>query len=155
MRWFKKEPPPKKPWFKNASIITPVIAAIIFSLVGVVYNSLAEELKQKVDNKTLQLMIEKDRDQLNQLKELNERQEKAIEQNQEAIRKLLTDKQVQEALKEMGKDDANKVVKDVINPSKEEVYITKEIFEFYMGLPDDQKRTFRNLHPEYKALPPS
>lgn len=153
MFWKKKEPPPKKIWYKNGSIITPIIAAVIFSLIGVVYNSIAEELKQKVDNRTLQLMIEKDRDELKALKSFNDRQQKAIEQNQEAIRDLLTDKQVQEALKGMGKD-AGPVIRDMKTPPDKEVYITKETFEFYMQLPPEQKKAFRNLHPEYKALPP-
>jgi negative regulator of sigma E activity len=56
---FKKEPPPKPKLPAWVNIAAPVIFAVILGLTGVVYNSIAEDLKQKVDNKTLQLMIEK------------------------------------------------------------------------------------------------
>jgi hypothetical protein len=153
MFWKKNEPPPKKPWFKNVSIITPIIAAVIFSLVGVVYKGIAEELNKKVDNQTLQLMIEKDRDELKTLKQFNSKQQEAIEQNQEAIRDLLTDKKVKEALKEAG-SDSKKIMDSIKAPPEKEVYITKEVFDFYIQLPPEQKENFRKLHPEYKALPP-
>lgn len=157
MFWRKKpEPPPKKAWFKSAPIIAPILAAVVFSLIGIVYNSIAEELKQKVDNKTLQLMIEKDRDQLSALEESNKETQQVLKQNQEAIRKLLIESQVQKALKDAAPkaEPASESFVPKTAETKPEVYITKEIFEFYMNLPDDQKRSFRNLHPEYQALPP-
>ena len=62
MAWFRREPPPPPPKSKIpgwVSIATPIIFAVILGLLGIVYNGLAEEVKEKVDNKTLQLMIEK------------------------------------------------------------------------------------------------
>lgn len=64
---FKKDPPPppkSKAWI--VQLITPIVFAIIVGLAGLVFTglkenvgALASDLKDKVDNKTLQLMIEK------------------------------------------------------------------------------------------------
>lgn len=65
---FKRTPPPPPPksraWI--VQLITPIVFAIIVGLAGLVFTglkenvgALASDLKDKVDNKTLQLMIEK------------------------------------------------------------------------------------------------
>lgn len=148
MSWFRKkqQPPPKKSWIANPNIIVPILGIIIFGLIGTVYTSVAEELKQKVDNKTLQLMIEKDRDQINDLKEYNKETQGAIKKNQEAIQKLL----IQQAII----SPASKPVRDSnIVEVEDKPPLTPKEFKEYLQLSTEERAAFRKLHPSYESLP--
>jgi ABC-type lipoprotein release transport system permease subunit len=92
MFWRKPPPPPPKKWFQQPAIILTVIAMFVLGPVGVIYNGMTEELKKKVDNTTLQLMIQKDREALQRQEDaLKERQKKddkqdaAIVENQKTL----------------------------------------------------------------------
>jgi ABC-type lipoprotein release transport system permease subunit len=94
---FRKPPPPPPPIYKRqpiatAAVILTLIGMFVLGPVGVIYNGMSEELKKKVDNSTLQLMIEKDREALKRqdeaLKKKNEKDEKqdqAIVENQKTL----------------------------------------------------------------------
>ena len=91
----KPEPPPpiyKRQPLATAAVILTLVGMFVLGPVGVIYNSMSEELKKKVDNKTLQLMIEKDREALKRqeaaLKEKSakdEKQDAAIIENQKTL----------------------------------------------------------------------
>jgi len=101
MFWRKPPPPPPKSKIPQwISVVTPIIFAVIAALAGLVYTSMAEEIKdvkesvekveqKKVDNRVLKLMIEKDRQALQTQQERNKEQDKAIVENQKAIQQLL------------------------------------------------------------------
>jgi len=92
-----RKPEPPKPIYKRqpiatAAVIITLIGMFVLGPVGVIYNGMSEELKKKVDNKTLQLMIEKDREALKRqedaLKEKgkkDETQDAAIIENQKTL----------------------------------------------------------------------
>jgi ABC-type lipoprotein release transport system permease subunit len=91
----KPEPPPpiyKRQPLATAAVILTLVGMFVLGPVGVIYNSMSEELKKKVDNKTLQLMIQKDREALQRqeaaLKEKgvkDEKQDAAIIENQKTL----------------------------------------------------------------------
>jgi len=88
----KPPPPPPKKWFQQPAIVLSVIAMFILGPVGVIYNSMSEEIKKKVDNETLQLMIQKDREALQRQEEAlkqkdskDEKQDAAIIENQKTL----------------------------------------------------------------------
>jgi hypothetical protein len=150
MRWFRKKqppPPPKKPWYTNPNIIVPILGVIIFGLIGTVYTSMAEELKQKVDNKTLQLMIEKDRDQINDLKEYNKETQGAIKKNQEAIQQLL----IQQAAGVPPPKPTNE--SRIIERKENKPPLSPSEFKEYLQLSTEERAAFRKLHPSYESLP--
>ena len=101
LRMFWRKPPPPKPKIPQWLMITaPFIFAIVIGLIGLVYNTMAEEIndvkdsivvveQKKVDNRVLKLMIEKDRQALQTQHERNKEQDKAIIENQRAIQQLL------------------------------------------------------------------
>jgi len=92
-----RKPEPPKPIYKRqpiatAAVIITLIGMFVLGPVGVIYNGMSEELKKKVDNSTLQLMIEKDREALKRqdeaLKEKNKKddtQDAAIIENQKTL----------------------------------------------------------------------
>ena len=91
-RWRQPPPPPPKKFYQQPALILTLVAMFVLGPVGVIYNSMSEELKRKVDNKTLQLMIEKDREALQrqdaELKEKgkkDEKQDAAIIENQKTL----------------------------------------------------------------------
>jgi len=95
--FLKKPPPPPPPIYKRqpiatAAVILTMVGMFVLGPVGVIYNSMSEELKRKVDNKTLQLMIEKDREALKRQEEAlqkkqekDEKQDAAIVENQKTL----------------------------------------------------------------------
>lgn len=97
--FFKQPPPPPEPFYKKsplatAALIFTMVCTLVLGPVGVIYKSMSEELKQKVDNRTLMLMIEKDRDALKRHETENQNQDKAIIENQKAIRDILMKQQI-------------------------------------------------------------
>ena len=94
---FRKPEPPPQPFYKKqpiatAAVIITLIGMFVLGPVGVIYNGMSAELKKKVDNKTLQLMIQKDREALQRqeaaLKEKgkkDEKQDAAIIENQKTL----------------------------------------------------------------------
>jgi len=76
--FFRKPPPPPKPIYKRqpiatAAVILTIIGMFVFGPIGVIYNSMSEELKGKANNETVILYMK-------QQKETDDRQWKALEQ---------------------------------------------------------------------------
>lgn len=90
-------PPPPEPFYKKSpvatfAVILTLVGMFVVGPIGYMWNGMAEELKKKVDNQTLQLMIQKDREALQrQAEELKEREKKdqtqdaAILENQKTL----------------------------------------------------------------------
>jgi len=103
MSWFRREPPPPPPskipgWVQ---LVTPVIMAIVLGLGAFIGNSFSETIKdiktqvekvdeKKVDNKTLQLMIERQDMLIKHQQEEAERQRELDAQKFEQIQKTQT-----------------------------------------------------------------
>ena len=135
MFWRRQQPP--KPIYKRQPIATiavilTLIGMFVLGPVGVIYNGMSEELKKKVDNSTLQLMIEKDREALRRqdeaLKEKgkkDEPQDKAIIENQKTLIMLRTS----------------------INPVREKETVkqvlTPEQFEKYLNMKPDSQAKYK------------
>lgn len=95
--FLKKPPPPPPPIYKRqpiatAAVVLTLVGMFVLGPVGIIYNGMSEELKRKVDNKTLQLMIEKDREALKRQEEAlkekkakDEKQDAAIVENQKTL----------------------------------------------------------------------
>jgi len=130
MFWRREPPPPPKKFYQQPALILTLVAMFVLGPVGVIYNSMSEELKQKVDNKTLQLMITKDREalkrQADELKEKGQKDEKqdaAIIENQKTlimIRQQQTTIKSPESVKVMTKA---KVMKKPLPPDFFEKFI--------------------------------
>jgi len=76
--FFRKPPPPPKPIYARqpiatAAVILTIIGMFVFGPIGVIYNSISEELKGKANNETVILYMK-------QQKETDDRQWKALEQ---------------------------------------------------------------------------
>ena len=76
--FFRKPPPPPKPIYARqpiatAAVILTIIGMFVFGPIGVIYNSMSEELKGKANNETVILYMK-------QQKETDDRQWKALEQ---------------------------------------------------------------------------
>jgi hypothetical protein len=137
MFWRKPPPPPKPKIPQWVSVVTPIIFAVIAALAGLVYTSMAEEIKnvkesvekveqKKVDNQVLKLMIEKDRQALQTQQERNKEQDKAIIENQRAIQQLLI------------RSPKNLVIKRQVDNKK---VLPPELFEKYITMkPEIQEK---------------
>ncbi len=103
MSWFRREPPPPPPskipaWVQLA---TPIIMAIVLGLFAFIGNSFSESIKEvkeqvktvdqeKVDNKTLQLMIQRQDILIQHQQEESERQRDLDSKKFEDIQKTQT-----------------------------------------------------------------
>lgn len=134
MRWFRKEPPPPpKPkvpiWV--VQLIVPIIFAILMAMGGFIVNGIASDVetnrKEKADNSTVILFIEKQ-------KETDDRQWKVIEyllqQNQKVQQ---TDK--------------------VVIKKEEKPPLSFQEYKEYLKLKPEEREVFRKLHPAYESLP--
>lgn len=152
MNWFFKEPPPPPPpkskipgW---VNIATPIIFAIIVGLTGFVFTGLNDQVKamevefkgeikdienKKVDNTTLQLMIEKQDDRI-------QTQQKNIDRTLEEI-KILRQQQYRlpNAPSSMRVEE-----KPTLSPDE---------FKQYLKMNTEERAAFRKLHHSYNALP--
>jgi hypothetical protein len=134
-----RQPPPPEPFYKKAPIAT---AAVILTMIGMfvlgpigyIWNGMTEELKKKVDNTTLQMMIQKDREAIaRQTEELKEKDQKdakqdaAIIENQKTLI-MLTSPQVVPFKKKV------EVEESYIAPKMEKKSIPPELFVKYWEL---------------------
>jgi len=158
---FKREPPPPPPVYKRRPIATiavilTAVGMFVLGPVGAIYNSMSEELKQKVDNKTLQLMIEKDRDALQRTKEVNKQQQQAIVENQKAIQLLLREQAV---LKVEKKIEAPKkvVIKEPETTIVKKNALTPEEFSQYLKMTPQMrvkyKKYLKHIGKDVSGLP--
>jgi len=136
MVWFRREPPPPppKPFYKNrpvatAAVILTMIGMFVLGPVGVIYKSMAEQLKAKANNETVLLYMK-------QQKETDDRQWKMIEQKQS-----IAPKESYRLPRSSGKAD-------VAGPA-----LTPKQFDDYMKMSPQNRAAFRKLHPSYATLP--
>lgn len=131
MNWFRRDPPPKPFYKKNliatSAIILTVIGMFILGPIGVIYNGLTEDLKNKANNETVLMYMK-------QQKETDDRQWKAIEQQ------IQTPKQL-----------PHKVTPNIKDSTKS--ILTPKQFEDYMNMNPEYRTAFRKLHPSYATLP--
>ena len=90
MFWKKEPPKPKIPQW--AAISVPIVFAVMIGLIGLVYNTMAADIKdvktnvekveeKKVDNTTLQLMLKNQALMIKQQKEQADRQRQEEEKS--------------------------------------------------------------------------
>jgi len=155
---FRREPPPPPPskipgWVQ---LVTPIIMAIVLGLGAFIGNSFSETIKEikgqvekvdekKVDNTTLQLMIER------QEMLIKHQQEEADRQRQEDAKKF---DQIQKTqTKTLERIEAVQTQKTAISapsnmrikakPTTEKVALTPEQFEKYMSLKPEVRRKYK------------
>jgi hypothetical protein len=128
---FKKQepppPPPPRPKIPGwVNITVPIIFAIVIGLLSIVYNSLAEDIKGKVDNKTLQLMIEKQEIKFNAL-----------------IETLKAQRQVNippQSVQQQAPVDINNM-------------LTRDQVNYYFSLTPEQRASLKKADSRYSILP--
>lgn len=142
MWFFKKQPPlpiyKRKP-IATAAIILTIVATFVLGPIGVIYNSMSEELKnvrnkvevvekEKVDNTILKDALDDLKEERKDRNKKAEKRDEAIQQNQQAIREILIRQELAgpKGLKIMGKV--------VENNTKEKTTLTPEEFEKYISM---------------------
>lgn len=153
---FKKKVPEKpKPFYlrqpvATVAVILTMIGMFVLGPVGVIYKGMTEELQQKVDNQTLQLMLKNQQTLIEQNKEEAERKREEdtkkfeeLQKTQQETLRVIQDLQIRQAAPLQPSPTTN-----TPQPA-----VTKEVFEYYMSLPPEQQKAFKNLHPSYQVLP--
>ncbi len=130
--FFRREPPPPppEPFYKKRPVATmalvlTIIITFVLAPVSVIYDGMAEELKEKANNETVLLYMK-------QQKETNDRQWKAIEQKIEPP-------------PENGVSFAA--------PVRPVARLTPKEFQDYMNMSPTNRAAFKKLHPAYESLP--
>jgi hypothetical protein len=73
-------PPPSKKWYQQPAIILSIAAMFILGPVGVIYNGMSEELKQKANNETLLLFMKQTEQKQVEVREQDTKQWEIIQQ---------------------------------------------------------------------------
>ena len=138
---FKKQQPlPPPPIYKRkpiatVAIILTIVATFVLGPIGVIYNSMSEELKnvrgkvevvekEKVDNTILKEALDDLKEERRDRNKKAEKRDDAIQQNQQAIQKILIRQElsVPKSLKIMG-SKSKSVQKLALTPEQFEKYI--------------------------------
>jgi len=150
---FRKPEPPPPPIYKRqpiatAAVILTLIGMFVLGPVGVIYNGMSEELKKKVDNKTLQLMIQKDREALQRqetaLKEKgakDEKQDAAIIENQKTLIMIRQRATVLDAPKSVKVKSSGQISSSQVRNDKR--VLTPEQFEKIMKLSPEVREKYK------------
>jgi len=135
---FRREPPPPppKPFYRKNPIATwavvlTMVGMFILGPIGVIYKTMAEDLKAKANNETVLLYMK-------QQKETDDRQWKAIEQQIQAPKSISINEPV----------TRNKSLSDEEKPP-----LSPKEFQDYMNMSPENRAAFRKLHPAYANLP--
>jgi hypothetical protein len=146
---------PPKPWYKNASIITPVIFGIILGLMSIVWNGMAADLKH-AEEQIEEIQKEKAtnadvKEALHELKTQTKEQNDAIQQNQLAIKELLIRQEIEKKapvnLRIKGKSDGEPTTTPVVKREAKTVIVEKE----KKVLSPEQFGKYLSLKPEIKV----
>ena len=153
-----RKPEPEPPIYKRqpiatAAIILTLIGMFVLGPVGIIYKSMSEELKKKVDNETLQLMIQKDREALQRqeaaLKEKgvkDEKQDAAIIENQKTLIMIREKNAAIEAPKSVVIRDTSEIKASTSIRKEEKKPLPPDFFEKFIKLaPAVQERYKRYL----------
>ena len=120
---FKKKEPPlpiyKRKPIAPAAVVLTIIGMFVLGPIGVIYETMSEELKGKANNETVILLIE-------QIKENDERQWKEIERNREQSTSTI-------------RAPANLS----IDTGKSRVVLTAEEFEKYISLKPEIRQKYK------------
>jgi len=106
-RWRQPPPPPPKKWFQQPALILTIVAMFVLGPVGVIYNSMSEELKdvrskveavekEKVDNENLKETLNELKEQRKEQTKSDKEQNESIQTNQMAIKEILIRQEVME-----------------------------------------------------------
>lgn len=115
MLWIfkKKEPPPpiyKRKPIATAAVILTAVGMFVLAPVGIIYESMSEELKQKANNETVILYMQ-------QQKEKDDQQWKAIERIIVAPKNLTIESEPSNV----------KVEKKILTPEQFKIYLSLEV----------------------------
>ena len=151
--FFKKRepPPPPKPTFPHwVNITVPIIFAVILGLLGLVYNSLAEDVKRKADQTTIEQMLINQRQVIDHNQQVLDKQQENIEKQQQTLEKtlhvIIELQTEQRVLKE-------KISAPSVSMPQYKKSISPKEFKEYMELTSEERQLFRELNPEYGHLP--
>lgn len=145
--WFfkKQQPLPPPPIYKRkpiatVAVILTIVATFVLGPVGVIYNSMSEELKnvrskvevvqkEKVDNTILKEALNDLKEERRDRNKKAEKRDEAIQQNQQAIQKILVRQELAapKGLKLMGKSIQ-------VDTKKEKTTLTPQQFEKYLSM---------------------
>lgn len=149
---FKKPLPPPEPIYKRQplatlAVILTLVSIFVLGPVGIIFNGMSDELKQKVDNQTLQLMLQNQQILIEQNKKEAEKKREDDTKKFEELQR--TQRQTLQTIQNL----QNQIQAAPVQKQVPQVTITKEIFEYYISLPPDKKIEFKKLHPSYQVLP--
>jgi len=120
---FNKPPPPppiyKRQPLATLAVILTIIATFVLGPIGVIYNSMSEELKGKADNETVILLIE-------QIKENDKRQWEEIQRNRD--RKQIT---------------SSIISKSINRPASAKKTVPPEMFKTYLSLEPELRTKYK------------
>lgn len=144
--FFRKQPSlPPPPIYKRkpiatVAVILTIVATFVLGPVGVIYNSMSEELKnvrskvevvqkEKVDNTILKEALNDLKEERRDRNKKAEKRDDAIQQNQQAIQKILIRQELAapKGLKLMGKSIQ-------VDTKKEKTTLTPQQFEKYLSM---------------------
>lgn len=151
----KKEPPPPPPPPKTpvwVTIAIPFIFATIVGLIGIVYTSLAEEIKTKANQTTVEQMLINQKQVIDMNQKTLEKQQQNIEKQQDTLDKTLqVIIQIQTEQKLM-KETVLAPKSFVVEETQKKSLSPSELKE-YLQLNAEERAIFRKLNPEYGELP--
>jgi len=140
MRIFKKRQPlPPPPIYKRkpiatVAIILTIVATFVLGPIGVIYNSMSEELKsvrskvevvqkEKVDNTILKEALNDLKEERRDRNKKGEKRDDAIQQNQQAIQKILIRQELYVPKKLRIIESKRETKKSTLTPEQFEKYI--------------------------------
>jgi len=162
MSWFRREPPPPPPPPQRSylqatlQIGMPIIFVIMIGLLGIVYNGLAEELKEKADKDSLQLMIQNQKQLIDTNQKTLEKQQENIEKQQDVISEtlqIIREVQIEQKAMKQAPALAPPVSFRFKEAPADKPPLTPAEFQQYMKMSAGEKAAFRKLHPSYATLP--
>lgn len=136
MFWRKPEPLPKPKTPQWITVGVPIVFAVIVGLVGLVYNTMAADVKsleeKKASRETIQQMLKNQENLIKNNKEDGDKRDKAIEKNQEVIQELLR-QQIPRNLR-VRESEVSEIEKKPIPP---------DYFEKYFELEEDIQKKYK------------
>lgn len=150
----RKEPEKPKPFYvrqpiATVAVILTIIGMFVLGPVGIIYNGMTEELKHKVDNQTLQLMLKNQQTLIEQNKAEAERKREEDAKKFEELQR--TQQRTLETIQNLQMQRPAQTQQSPVSTSQP--VVTKEVFEYYLTLTPDQKRAFKKLSPAFQVLP--
>jgi len=159
---FKKQPLPppiyKRRPIATAAIILSIVATFVLGPIGVIYNSMSEELKtvrekvevvekEKVDNNLLKETLNDLKEDRRDRNKKAEKRDEAIQQNQQAIQKILIRQELAAPKKfrvmESNKESEPKMKKSITIRKKEKLNLSPDQFEIYLSMSPETRAKYK------------